>query len=321
MPARWAPFRIEPNYVNRIWGYRDLRPWFDHVAEGDPVGEVWLNGDACAAATGPHEGETLGRIFQLAPEPMLGKEFAANGSPLLIKVLFAREKLSVQVHPDDAMARRLGEPRGKTECWYALAADPGAQVALGLKPGTTVDEVRERIDNQTLEQSLGLVQIHKDDLIYVDAGTVHAILPGSVLLEVQQYSDTTYRLYDYGRPRELHIERGLEATRLVTLAGKVPPRILADRTVLLDVEYFSIERVRVTGRIASDALHGPKPSGTPYLSYLFAANGTGRISGPGFDAFDIPPRSIACIPAAAPLFEVEDLGSLELIRISPKWPA
>ena len=320
--AAWAPFRIEPNFVGRVWGHRDLRPWFDHVADGEPVGEVWLTGDQCAAGTGPHTGETLGRLFELSPHSLLGERTAVHDSPLLIKVIFAREKLSVQVHPDDNLAHKYGQPRGKTECWYALASDPGARVAVGLKPGTTIDEVRERIASNTLERSLSLLQIHKGDMIFVDAGTVHAIWPGSVLLEVQQNSDITYRLYDYGRPRELHIEKGLEATRIETHAGKVPPEVLADRTVLIDVEYFRVERIQLQGKIASHDLNGPwDAAAKPGLSYLFAAAGSGRISGAGFGQFDLPARSIACVPAVAPLFQVEDLGGLDLIRILPKWPA
>jgi len=321
-PAGWAPFRIEPHFVSRVWGHRDLRPWFDHVATGEPVGEVWLTGDQCSAATGQHAGETLGRLFEAAPRALLGDGAPTHDSPLLVKVIFAREKLSVQVHPDDALARKYGQPRGKTECWYALAADPGAQVAVGLKPGTSIEAVREKIGSNTLERSLKIVQIHKGDMVFVDAGTVHAIWPGSVLLEVQQNSDITYRLYDYGRPRELHVEKGLEAARIETRAGKVPPEVLEDRTVLIDVEYFRMERIAIAGAMPSDRLNGPLPAGArPGLSYLFAAGGKGRISGPGFEPVELPPRSIACVPAEAPLFTVEDLGGLDLIRIVAMWPA
>ena len=127
-----APFLIEPRFVERVWGWRDLHPWFDRVADKDPIGEVWLTGEDCAVASGPQTGKLLGEVFGEAPEAMLGKGAALAGSPLLIKVIFAREKLSVQVHPDDRMAQKYGQPRGKTECWYALAAEPDAQVALGL---------------------------------------------------------------------------------------------------------------------------------------------------------------------------------------------
>lgn len=319
----FAPFRLEPSFVGHVWGYRDLRPWYNRIAEGDPLGEVWLTGDACAVASGPLKGKTLGALFAEAPIAMLGNVehgIASAGSPLLIKMIFAREKLSVQVHPDDKMAQKYGEPRGKTECWYALAAEPGAQVAAGLKPGVTQEQVKAGIHDGTLEQSLEILPVEAGDMIFVDAGTVHAIWPGSILLETQQNCDLTYRMFDYGRPRELHIEKSLEATRLTTRAGIVPPTRLPDRTVLIDVEYFRVDRLPVKGQRASETLPAPG-EGPNGLAYLFAAEGAGRIAGDGFEAVEFPPRGIIAIPAATPRFEVEDLGGLDLLRIAPNWPS
>ena len=314
-----SPFRIEPRFVTRVWGYEDLHPWYDRVAQGDPLGEVWLTGDECIVATGAHTGQTLGSLFAASPQALLGEFAPTTGSPLLIKVIFAREKLSVQVHPDDKMAQKYGEPRGKSECWYALAAEPGAEVAAGLKPGVTLDRVNAGIHDGTLEESLNILPVSAGDMIYVDAGTVHAIWPGSILLETQQYSDTTYRMFDYGRPRELHIEKSLEATRLVTRAGKIPPLGLADRTVLIDVDYFRVDRLAVEGFRSSETMPA-KMELAHGLSYLFAAAGTGRIDGEGFEAIDLPARGMVAVPASAPAFMVEDLGDLDLIRIAPNWP-
>jgi len=313
-----SPFRIEPLFDPRVWGYRDLRPWYDHVAEGESIGEVWLTGDECLVATGPHAGKKLGNLFHEAPETLLGRGAPTTDSPLLIKVLFAREKLSVQVHPDDKMAQKYGDPRGKTECWYALAAEPEARVALGLKLGVTLEQVREGIHDGTLEENLNILQVVAGDLIFVDAGTVHAIWPGAILLETQQNCDLTYRMYDYGRPRPLHIEKSLEATKLVTRAGKIAPTVLADRTVLIDVEYFRVERLRVDGSRSSSTLAGEAGAG---LSYLFAAAGAGRLVGSDFETVNLPARGIVAVPACSPGFVVEDLGGLELIRIAPNWPA
>ena len=187
------------------------------------------------------------------------------------------------------MAQKYGEPRGKTECWYALAAEPGAQVALGLKPGVTLEQVREGIHEGTLETSLNMLPVAAGEVIFVDAGTVHSIWPGSILLETQQNCDLTYRMYDYGRPRELHIEKSLEATRLETRAGKVPPRVLADRTILIDVEYFRVERIPVRAAARAPALRGEDepPRG---LAYLFAADGQRQNRGAGLRARRICPR-------------------------------
>jgi mannose-6-phosphate isomerase len=314
-----APFRMEPRYDPRVWGFRDLNPWYDHVADDTPIGEVWLTGEDSLVATGPHAGKQLGDLFREAHASLLGPAAPSPASPLLIKVLFAREKLSVQVHPDDRMAQKYGELRGKTECWYCLAAEPHAAVALGLKSGVTLSQVEEQIRQGTLEASLNIIPVAAGDMIFVDAGTVHAIWPGPILLETQQNSDVTYRMYDYGRPRELHIEKSLEATKLATRAGKVAPTQLADRTVLIDVEYFRLERIPVSGTRSAASLRSASEA-VPGLAYLFSATGSGRIAGPGFEPVDLPPRAIAAIPAASPEFTIHDLGGLDLIRITPNWP-
>jgi mannose-6-phosphate isomerase len=167
----------------------------------------------------------------------LGGEF-----PLLVKLLFPAEKLSVQVHPDDAQAQALGETRGKTECWYVLEAEPGVGVALGLKPGVDAAAVKAAIADGTLEELLEWVPVSVGDMLFVDAGTVHAIGPGVVLLETQQTSDVTYRLYDYGRPRELHLEKGLQVIKPKTAAGKVAPKVMDGFTRLVEQRYFVVDR-------------------------------------------------------------------------------
>ena len=314
-----VPFRIEPLFVGRVWGSKDLRPWYDCVADQEPIGEVWLTGDDCQVATGPQAGRTLGSLFENYPEAMLGPNVPDSGSPLLIKVIFAREKLSVQVHPDDRLAQKYGHPRGKTECWYTLSADSDAQVAVGLKPGVSLDAVKSGIRDGTLEESLNMLPVHAGDLIFVDAGTVHAIWPGSVLLETQQNCDLTYRMYDYGRGRELHIEKSLEATRLNTNAGKISPRALADRTILVESPYFSVEKIPVQVSRSSTTL-SPAPYSTPSLAYLFAASGSARITSPSFETLDLPERGIVAVPASSPVFAIQDTGGLDLVRITPRRP-
>ena len=310
---------MEPRYDTRIWGFHDLRPWYDRVADSEPIGEVWLTGDSSIVATGPYAGKRLDAVFREAHESLLGTNAPSPASPLLIKVLFAQEKLSVQVHPDDALAQEYGQPRGKTECWYCLAAKPDASVAVGLKPGVTLEQVEEGIRNGTLEESLNVVPVAPGDMIFVDAGTVHAIWPGPILLETQQNCDITYRMYDYGRPRELHVAKSLQATRLTTRAGKVPPVFLADRTILIDVEYFRVERIPVSGSRSSESLRGAQEQ-CPGLAFLFAAAGSAQIEGEGFEPVDLPPCHLVVVPALSPSFAVEDRGGLDLIRITPNWP-
>jgi mannose-6-phosphate isomerase len=316
-----APFGIEPKFTARVWGFRDLRPWYNIVAEGEPIGEVWLTGDDCLVATGPHAGKRLAALFAEEHAALLGERATTADSPLLIKTIFAREKLSVQVHPDDKMAQKYGQPRGKTECWYVLAAEPGAEVALGVKPGTTIEDIGQAIKDGTLEARLNMLPVAAADMVYVDAGTVHAIWPGSILLETQQNCDVTYRMYDYGRGRELHVEKSLEAVHLKTRAGKIAPQKLGDRSLRIDAEYFRIERIAVSGSRTSEGLRGAGEARG--LAYLFAAAGDGRFTGDGFEPVDLAPRGIVAVPAASPEFVLENRSGgegLDLIRITPKWP-
>ena len=324
-----TPFRLAPVFVERIWGTPDLRPWYNQVTEPgsghQPIGEVWLTGDACKVETGALAGKTLAETFAEHPAEMLGEAGAARmegQSPLLLKVIFAKEKLSVQVHPDDRLAQKYGQPRGKTECWYALAAEPGAEVAAGLRPGVSLDAVERGVAEGTLEESLEILPVSAGVMVFVDAGTVHAIWPGSVLLETQQNSDITYRLYDYGRPRELHVAKALESIRLETAAGKVAPQVLPDRTVLVNRDYFCVEKISVDGTRSGGSMRGAEEADAG-LAYLFAAGGSGRISPakPGdFEPVDLPKCGIAAVPAGSPDWLIEDSGELELIRITPRWP-
>jgi mannose-6-phosphate isomerase len=232
MTTKVAPFRLKPWFSERVWGKKDLRPWYADTGTTELVGEAWLTGPQCVVETGVFAGRTLASV---AAE--LGGEF-----PLLVKLLFPAEKLSVQVHPDDAQARALGETRGKTECWYVLEAEPGAAVALGLKPGVDAEAVKAAVVDGNMESLLEWVPVSVGDMLFVDAGTVHAIGPGVVLLETQQTSDVTYRLYDYGRPRELHLEKGLQVIKPKTAAGKVAPKVMDGFTRLIEKRYFVVDR-------------------------------------------------------------------------------
>ena len=214
-----GPLILKPVLVERIWGTDTLAPWYPQPAQGKPIGEVWLTAEQCCV-----EGtsSTLAEITAQAPEALGSK--SGEGFPLLIKLLYPREKLSVQVHPDDAQAQAtLNQPRGKTECWYVLSAEPGAQLAVGFREPMTSAEVRAAIEDGSVESRLNYLPVKAGDMVFVDAGTVHAIGPGMVVLETQQYSDVTYRLWDYGRPRELHLDAGMAVLRTQTAAGLVAP--------------------------------------------------------------------------------------------------
>ena len=307
-----SPFRLAPWFRTRPWGFQDLAPWYNYRTDEEPIGEVWLTGEMCTAETGPLQGRTLAEITRLHRAALLGMALTEPDFPLLVKVLFPKSKLSVQVHPDDALAQQYGEPRGKTECWYALDARPGAQVALGLRAGVTVEQVRAAVADGTLESLLAMVPVDKGDMLFVDAGTVHAMGPGVVILETQQTSDLTYRLYDYGSGRELHLEKSFAAMRLATRAGKIRPRRVDGHSVLIDERYFRVERWPIEAGRAL-ALIAP----VPVVQILFVAEGNVRISGEGFAPFPVERNQAAIVPAATTRWGLEGSGPTEVIRILP----
>ena len=237
------PFRLKPVFVKRVWGKTDLKPWFEADA-GDKIGEVWLTGPECIIQGGEEDGRTLKDLSSQCTGTLDGV-LGGGEFPLLVKMLFPDEKLSVQVHPDDDEARALGLPRGKTECWYVLDAVPGATVACGLRPGVTVESVRKGAEDGTLETLLEQLPVKAGDMVLVEAGTVHAIGPGVVLLEVQQTCDVTYRLYDYGRGRDLHLEEGLKVVKTRTKSGTIESVDSEPFTRLVKTAYFVVDRFTV----------------------------------------------------------------------------
>jgi mannose-6-phosphate isomerase len=196
--------------------------------------------------TGAFAGKTLAQVTTEAGEALLG-EGGGGEFPLLVKLLFPSDKLSVQVHPDDAQAQAMGQPRGKTECWYVLEAEPGAAIGLGLKPGAAADTVRGAIAAGTMEEWMEWVPVQVGDMVFVDAGTVHAIGPGVVLLETQQTCDVTFRMYDYGRPRELHVEQAIRVMKTKTAAGKVAAKRMDRFVRLIEQKYFVVDRYDIVG--------------------------------------------------------------------------
>jgi mannose-6-phosphate isomerase len=240
--------------------------------------------------------------------------------PLLVKVLFPFDKLSVQVHPDDQKAQQLsGEPTGKTECWYVLDAQPGASVALGLNPGVSAADVRRGIDDGTLEDLLRIVPLEKGDLVYVDAGTVHAIYPGAVLLETQQNSDLTYRLYDFGRGRELHLDDGLAAMRIKTAAGKVKPQTSNGNAALIESEYFRIDSFFLEAGKEAVALaeHLAARSGVPAILFVAAGGCSLQVEG---GQFLLHQGQVAVVPQRSGTWKLQAEEACQLICMTPGRP-
>ncbi|HLH07925.1 MAG TPA: type I phosphomannose isomerase catalytic subunit [Terriglobales bacterium] len=304
------PLVLKPFFSERIWGTRDLSPIYSEVPGEQPIGEAWLTGDQCKVANGPLAGKTLGDLSS-----QFGRELVGETSPepqrfpLLIKFLFPHDKLSVQVHPDDAHAQTLGQPWGKTECWYVLAAEPGAQVGLGLKPGTTREQLQRAINEVRAEQLLNWIDVHTGDMIYVDAGTVHAIGPGSILVETQQSSDTTFRLYDYGRARELHIDQGLAATRESTHAGRVVHNYDDGKNTLIATQRFLVEKFEL--RASSWNLSHSEKSAAQCIVPL---RGSGVLECAGAQPISISPGQSVVIPAVIDEALIRPQWELEFLK-------
>jgi len=294
---------MRPEFVERPWGARDLAPIYPEHRCEKPVGEVWLTGDENRVANGPLAGRTLGELCREYGRALVGESACEiERFPLLIKFLFPREKLSVQVHPDDEAARRVGQACGKTECWYVLAAEPGAQVALGLKPGVTREQLARAIQEVRAEELLNWVDIYAGEMIYVDAGTVHTIGPGSILVETQQNSDTTYRLYDYGRPRETHVEQGLAAAKERTQAGKM----MRDGVTLVASRCFVVEKFALSETRCFEAVHSPQ--------IFVALEGSGAVEGLSSDGFDR--GQVLVVPASVAQVRIRPNEGLKILRMT-----
>jgi mannose-6-phosphate isomerase len=223
----------------------------------EPLGEAWLTDVQCKIASPPFEGKTLGEAWREMPVEWRGARLASCASfPLLVKFIFPKEKLSVQVHPDDAYAQtheRAAGGRGKTEMWHVVSADPAAQLLLGLKPGSDKAKFLAALASHTVEDLLVAHAVHAGDTFFVPAGTPHTIGANMIVCEVQEYSDLTYRMYDYdrvdahGKRRELHLEKALEVTQFAeSRGGRVASLPIVNgpvkKTLLAACRYFAAER-------------------------------------------------------------------------------
>lgn len=301
-----GPVALEPIFQERIWGVERLPDWYPQPPAGKPIGEAWLTAETCVASDGAFKGLSLAELTRRYPEAFAGGALAEF--PLLIKTLFPREKLSVQVHPNDAEAQALGMPRGKTECWYVLSAEPGAALAVGFREELTPEQIRKAIEDKTLEDKLRYLQVKAGDMVFVAAGTVHAIGPGVVVLETQQYSDTTYRLYDYGRPRELHVEAGLAVSRTNDEAGLTKPVEMDGFVRLIQSAYFAVDRFSLAENVVA-------PLGSSgRMQLLFATSeGCSVISNGAPVALE--PGRVVVLPRENVEYRLRSVRDAEVIRI------
>ena len=310
------PFLMTPVFDPRPWGTLDLSPIYPNRTFSEKIGESWLTGDHCKVANGPLSGKSLAQLStEYGPELVGDAARDPKRFPLLMKFLFPHEKLSVQVHPDDECAQKAGEPWGKTECWYVACADPGAKVALGMKPGVTCEQLERGISEHRAEDLLNWVDVYRGDLIYVAGGTVHTLGPGSIIVETQQQSDTTYRLYDYGRPRELHLEQGLAAVKEAHGSGKVirpaaPSGNGSQHEELVAAPYFVVERFALT---EPQPLTTTDESGVRSVQILLALDGCGSVEAHGSEPVTLAKGDAVVVPANIWNFEVRPQWAMEFI--------
>jgi mannose-6-phosphate isomerase len=258
---RLGPIHLQASLHETLWGGQSLATVAGKaLPPGVAIGETWETELTTVARNAAYVGRTLGELVATYGERLIGSralEIFGPRFPLLAKFLDARQQLSVQVHPDDAYAaEHEGGKLGKTEVWYILRAEPGGAVVHGVRRPTSAAEVRAAIATNRLEDLLHVESVRTGDVIFVEAGTVHAIGAGVVLYELQEYSDITYRLYDYGRlqadgtPRALHVEQALAVMRYEpSPQTKVQSTVLADtrHRILAACRYFILQERRLDG--------------------------------------------------------------------------
>lgn len=320
------PARLEPQFVPRIWGARNLAPLFpEKKSLREPIGEVWLTGNECRFADGPFAGEKLGDAWPRMEDEWAGKNaWRDRPFPFLVKFLFPEDKLSVQVHPDDEYAAKNEAAAGgvgKTEMWYVISARPGAEVRVGLKHDVTREQFRRAIADGTAEDCVEKVQVQAGDAVFVPAGTVHTIGPGMVLCEIQENSDITYRVFDYnrrtaeGKPRELHVEKAFDVIRFgKQQGGKVALGQRKDGddgiSVLVDCPHFSVVKLAFAG-----PQRAAKPEGRMELVVVLEGRGTLRAER-GDASVEYAPAQAWLVPGASQDCYFEPEEPTTLLRVS-----
>lgn len=257
-------------------------------------------------------GIPLGNLLSEHPELLgtAGDPAHPGISPILVKLLFTSERLSVQVHPDDAYAEIHHQSLGKTEAWYVLDSQSPGEIGAGIREPISRAQFKDSISSGAIERLLDWRPVHKGDLIFVPAGTVHAIGAGVTICEIQENSDITYRLYDYGRGRELHVEHGVEVARLGPHTDFRNPVPLGEgRTELAACPYFRIEKLQPTSSINFD-------TGLPYYAILVCTNGSGR-----FDGQPVRAGQAFFVPAHNTAFAIEAPASEWILTYKADGPA
>jgi len=291
------PLKLQPIFKPRIWGGQRLAEVFGKpLPLGEKVGESWeladLPHDQSVIANGPCRGRTLAELLTENPRPFTGPTGVASPFPLLIKLLDSQQALSVQVHPDEATCERTGKGQPKTECWYIIDATPDAFIYKGLQPGVNAERFAAALEQEGAETLLCKVPVTPGECHFIPAGTVHAIGPGLLIAEIQQPSDTTYRLYDYNRRdaqgelRELHINDGLASVDFAQVPEDLPVTTVGR---LVNCDFFKVDKQHhVAG--------GQALFGRGELAVKVFLSGSGQLTG-DFETTPVQAGDCVMIPA------------------------
>jgi mannose-6-phosphate isomerase len=305
---------LEPQYRDYVWGGHKLRP-----GEGITA-EAWIVFEQDVITNGAYQGKTLAELTRQFGKELLGeKAFHRTGTrfPLLIKLLDCAQWLSIQVHPNDEQAAKLAGPGqfGKTEAWHTLEAEPGALIIAGVQPGVTAEELRQGIQDGSIERLAQYLPLKQGDTVLMLPGTLHALGPGLLIYEVQQTSDLTYRVYDWGRPasenRLLHIEQSLAVARHDAYVEPSPPPEMFDgeEKLLCTSDYFTLSMLYATTQpIRLD-------TGSETFHALTVIEGKARLAA-GCESIQLARFDSVLIPASTGAYELEPNHAFKVLKSS-----
>lgn len=314
--------KLTPAFQDYLWGGTKLRDVYHKPCNFDKVAESWELSTHPAGESrisgGEFDGMALSEYFASHPDVLGERCRAFENFPVLIKFIDAKDALSIQVHPSDEYALRVEGEYGKTEMWYVMDCEPGAYLYFGMSQEVTQEEFRRRIENNTVEEVLGRVDVHPGDVFFIESGTIHAIGAGILICEIQQNSNCTYRVYDYGRvgadgkPRELHIEKALAVSRLTpspapAIAPETDQFPGGERTRLASCQYFTTDRYVVDTEVALTVDNGSFVS-------IIVMEGSGTVRGPE-NALDFQPGDSLFVPAGTGNLTVSGPCTLAVTRV------
>ena len=308
-------YKFQPILKSTIWGGEKIVPYKHIASDQKQVGESWelsgVKGNESVVAGGPEAGTTLPGLIARHGAALLGKANAARFGqefPLLIKFIDARQDLSIQVHPNDALAWERHKSKGKTEMWYVVDCEPGASLYFGVNRALTKEEFKKRIEDNTLTDVLCKADVKKGDVFFIQSGTIHAIGAGILICEIQQNSNTTYRVYDYGRRgadgklRELHIDKAIDVSKLTPSdtsdkQGKPEEIPGGTKCALASCPYFTTEKYVVDGEVEIDV------TGDSFAS-LVVTEGSGKVVG-SENEVEFKPADSLFVPAGSGKIKID----------------